>query len=412
MIVIAGDFGFPDGGAPAARVRNLALGFRSAGVPVHVIAMSDSVGSGRADFRESWGDGLTLERPSKRFTRTNGENRGISDRFAWMANVYRGSWDMARRFRAADLGGERDICILYGRSYARLLPFVRAAREKKMTVLLDVVEGLERFAGYGGAFNPVRWDWAMGARQLPRAVDGVTAISQALLERCRQRGARNVRLVPAIESWSTRTEVATSRLPGPFRLVHVGALSRKDAPDMLVEMIRQLQARGTALEIDLVGRYEHSPEGRRWLDILRNECGAKGMSPMLRFLGAVSTEEIEAIFRRADGFLLLRADTVTERISFPTRLVEYLRQARPVFVSGVGDIPRYLKDGRDAIVLPPGDVVAAAERIDRLVALPAQLREIGIAGWLRGRECFDRETHAAGLLAWAQQLNQGTDHVG
>ncbi len=371
--------------------------------------MSDNNGSDRANYRESWGEGLSLERPAARFVRTKSENQGFRDRVVWLTKIYRGSWAIARRFRSGSLGGPGDICLLYGRSYARLLPILRAAREKKMIVLLDVVEGVERFGGFGGALNPVRWDWVLGMRRLPLLVDGVTAISHGLAQRCRDQGVKNVRLVPGIESWSGNTGPEIGPKHRRFRLVHVGALLRKDAPGELIEFVRQLRHRGIAVEIDVCGRYEQSPEGRYWLAELQKVD--QGSNLIVRFLGAISNEEMEKVFKEADGFLMFRADTIAERISFPTRLLEYLRQARPVFVTGVGDIPRYLEDGRDAVVLPVGDASAAAEKFGEFIVQPERLRAIGLAGWLQGCKCFDRNAHATKILTWARRLNQGAIHV-
>jgi len=409
MVIIAGDFGFPEGGAPAARVRNLAHGFRAAGEHVHVVAMSDACGSDRPHYFESWGEGLTLERPAGRFSRPPVENRGLWDRLNWMSKVYLGSWAMAQRFRAADIGGFGDILVLYGRSYARLWPMVRAAREKQMTILLDMVEGTERFTGLGRTLNPVRWDWMIGVKQLPRLVDGVTAISQGLAARSRELGVRNVRVVPGVESWNGAPARVSECSKGRFRLMHVGALLAKDAPNVLVEFVRRVRERGLPVEVVLAGRYEYSPMGRNWQSALR-ECD-QDRNPVVTFLGALPAGEMARNLSAAHGFLLLRADSPAERISFPTRLVEYLRCARPVFASNVGDIPHYLKDGREAVLLPPGDGAAAADKVGLFLRKPDLLRQIGEAGWARGRQCFDRDLHAREILAWAREIKGTECHV-
>ncbi len=93
--------------------------------------------------------------------------------------------------------------------------------------------------------------------------------------------------------------------------------------------------------------------------------------------------------------MLTRRDARAEVLSFPTRLVEYLRVGRPVFVSDVGDVSRYLRDGEDAVLLHPRDprrvaaaIAAVAVRADRGAALGRRGREAGA-------RAFDRRTHAA-----------------
>ena len=76
----------------------------------------------------------------------------------------------------------------------------------------------------------------------------------------------------------------------------------------------------------------------------------------MRFLGTLSDDGARArAWPRADGILLTRRDARTEALSFPTRLVEHLRHGRPVFVSDVGDVSHYLRDGQDVVLLDPRD---------------------------------------------------------
>jgi len=402
LVVIAGDFGFPDGGAPAARVRNLALGFRAAGIPVHVIAMSDACGSDKAEPYESLGDGLTVERPPARYSRDRRSNRGLFDRLKWMSSVYRASWSIARRFRKNNLTRPGDLCILYGRSYLRLAPLLRAARSKRMTTLLDVVEGVERFSGWGGALNPVYWDWRVGAVWLPRQTHGVLAITHGLAERCRRYGARHLRILPAIESWPLPH--SNQSWEGPRRLLHVGALLRKDAPSDLANFVKAARAAQLPIEIRLAGRYAESVEGRRWLTAL--QCADAGPSAIVRPLGELTAEQLQQEFEAAHGFLLFRSTDVAEQLSFPTRLVEYLRWAKPVFVTGTGDIVRYLQDGRDAVLLPAANAEGAVARAAPVLADAAAMARIGAAGWVQGRLHFDRDTHAAEVLDWLRVVSE------
>ena len=90
--------------------------------------------------------------------------------------------------------------------------------------------------------------------------------------------------------------------------------------------------------------------------------------------------------------------------SLVSRLVEHLRYARPVLVSDVGDVSRYLRQGEDAVLLDPSDPQRAADAIAGLLRLPDRGAAIGRRGREAGALSFDREAHAARVLEFAEAL--------
>jgi phosphatidylinositol alpha-mannosyltransferase len=85
-------------------------------------------------------------------------------------------------------------------------------------------------------------------------------------------------------------------------------------------------------------------------------------------------------------------------------LVEHLRTARPVFVSNVGDVSLYLRDGRDAVLLDPRSPERMAAAVADVVARPDRGAALGLAGREAGARAFDRRIHAARLLRFAAGL--------
>ena len=102
--------------------------------------------------------------------------------------------------------------------------------------------------------------------------------------------------------------------------------------------------------------------------------------------------------------MLTRRNARTEKLSFPTRLVEYLRYGRPVLVSDVGDVSRYLRDGREAVLLDPENPFKIAEAMAGLILRNDRGAEIGRRGREAGARAFDRKKHAARLLEFAAGL--------
>src|SRR5207302_1804391 len=63
-------------------------------------------------------------------------------------------------------------------------------------------------------------------------------------------------------------------------------------------------------------------------------------------------------------------DDVKSTARFPTKLGEYLASGRPVVTNGIGEIPRYLKDGVNAVIVPPGDARVFGQAIAEVLDHP------------------------------------------
>lgn len=405
-VIIAGHFLFPSGSASAARVRNLAEGLRTCNAQVHILVMAPSVsaGAGRTD------SGITFEHANQSYERINSSghmspgrlrNRRLKDKFVWFTKFYSSARPTYQRLSQLIRAGQCDLFIGYGRNAALLMPLVWVCHRHNVPCLLDIVEIPEQFAGIGGKLNPMYWDWVVGMRWMPKQFDGLTVITHGLEALYRQRGCRDILVVPSIEQWDAPPALTPSPAAAPFRLTYVGALLPRDAPEVLFGAMRVLAERDVPVQLAVAGRYEDTPTGRYWAEQCRSD---PLLAKTVRLCGPLSDAALQAQLKTSDGLILTRREAATEVNSFPTRLIEYLKQARPVFISKVGDVSRYLRDGLDAVLLPAAGPEAAADRIAEVAGSADRGYAIGQQGFMRGAEWFDRRRHAARILEFAAGL--------
>ena len=150
------------------------------------------------------------------------------------------------------------------------------------------------------------------------------------------------------------------------------------------------------------GRYESVREAAPFVARL----AAHVASGRVRLHGALPDAALAGLLAGADALIVPRRDAPAEVAAFPTRLAECLRTARPVLACAVGDIPYHLRDGEDAVLLDPADAAGAAAKVETLAASPDRGRALGIRGYLRGRERFDRAVHARALLDLADRVRR------
>ncbi len=408
-VVIVGAFWFPHGSANAARIRNFALGLRECGARVHVISLVPRarIDGVRAPRGLLYYEGVSYEGVAPAVVAARGWRdadrsiprlgQGLLDKARWFAGLYAATPFARSRLKDRITRRECDLAFFYDRSALRMTPLVRLCRARGVTSVLDVVEVSEHL---GRRANPLYWDFAAGTRRTPRLFDGLTVITTGLEAFYRARGCENALVVPSIEAWGPAESPAPTG-NAIYRLAYVGALHDRDAPDTLFAAARILAQRGVPVELDVVGLYDGTERGRRFAAL----CAADPLlARRVRFLGSLGDRALAERLATADGLVLTRRRARTEELSFPTRLVEHLRYGRPVFVSDVGDVSRYLRHGRDAVLLPADDPPRAAEAMAEVIAYPDRGAEIGRRGREAAARAFDRRQHAARLLDFAAEL--------
>jgi glycosyltransferase involved in cell wall biosynthesis len=409
-VVIVGNFWFPRGTASAARVRNLASGLRDCGARVHVMTLCPHPPL-EGDARGGQHEGISYECVAPLTAAVDGWRdegrtvprlrRRLRDRLRWFGGLYAATPIARGRLRQRMDRRECDLVVAYDRSALRMAPLARLCRAHGVTSVLDVVEVSEQQRG--GRLSPLYWDSRAGTRMAPRLFDGLTVISAGLEAAYRAMGCARTLVVPALEDWPKSPPPVPTRNER-FRLAYVGALQPRDAPELLLEAMRILAAQARGVALDVMGHYEGTERGRQLMRRCAND-------PLLRsavsFQGSLSDDALRERLAGSDGLVLPRRDAPTETMSFPTRLVEYLRHGRPVFVSNVGDVGRYLRDREEVALLDPSDPAKAASVIAEVSGGPDRGAELGRRGREAGARAFDRKTHAARLLQFAAGLQAG-----
>lgn len=111
--------------------------------------------------------------------------------------------------------------------------------------------------------------------------------------------------------------------------------------------------------------------------VLREEAQtlAQSLDVPIDFAGRVSYAALKESYARADVFVISSAVD-----NQPCTLIEASACGIPVVATAVGGIPDMVHDGVDALLTPPGDAVALADAVLRVVQQPELARALGRAG--------------------------------
>ena len=178
----------------------------------------------------------------------------------------------------------------------------------------------------------------------------------------------------------------------PVRILSVMGLLPLKRPGAVLEAIQDLHSRGYSVEWWCVG---DGPERSN----LEKTAQQRGVGGIVRFLGYKSLgPSLLAIYREADIFV---HSSMTEGV--PHCLLEAMANSLPIVTTSAGGIPGIVKDGRDAIIVAPGNAREIADGILRLLEDPALAKRMGESAYRRAK-CF----HSAFLAEQRRKLIEKT----
>jgi len=138
---------------------------------------------------------------------------------------------------------------------------------------------------------------------------------------------------------------------------------------------------------------------RRELEGLARELG---IGARVRFLGVV--KEMETFYEEID---VLASSSLSE--GTPLAIAEAMGAGIPVVATAVGGIPDQIEDGREGLLVEPGDAHALAARIEWLVKSQFDTRRIAQAAYRRAAREFSLEAMASKTDAVYQEVVAGPE---
>jgi glycosyltransferase involved in cell wall biosynthesis len=133
---------------------------------------------------------------------------------------------------------------------------------------------------------------------------------------------------------------------------------------------------------------------------LRERAASTGVAADVRFLGWVSTAEIEGLWAIAEAFIF---PSLYEGFGLP--VLEAMARGVPVACSNASSLPEVADDA--ALMFDPRDPVAIASAIECLLANPAEAARLRALGKARAREFTWERTARLTLDCYARSLAVG-----
>lgn len=171
---------------------------------------------------------------------------------------------------------------------------------------------------------------------------------------------------------------------GPLRLLAVGRLHPIKAYPLLLQACRKLTDAEFDWTLTLVG----DGPSRASLESIAAELG---ISERVRFAGAISQDEIQLYFARADVLVM---SSFMEGV--PVVLMEAMATGLPIVSTNVGGIPE-LVSPTCGVLTPPGSAEGLAAAVLELAHRAVEWPEMAIASRARIEREYDIRQTAGGM---------------
>jgi glycosyltransferase involved in cell wall biosynthesis len=189
-------------------------------------------------------------------------------------------------------------------------------------------------------------------------------------------------------------EASSNQAP---RIVSIGRLVTFKGFEYLIDACAELARKGLEFTCEIIG------DGP-----LRGDLEAKirklNLSDRVHLLGSLSQGAVLEKLRSADVFALASVtDAQGASDVFPTVIIEAMAAARPVVSTRLAGIPESVVHGETGLLVPPGDTMALAEALSRLIGEPKLRLQYGRVGRARIEQHFRIEHTVAPLIELLQK---------
>jgi glycosyltransferase involved in cell wall biosynthesis len=200
-----------------------------------------------------------------------------------------------------------------------------------------------------------------------RWYERVICVSEDLYEAALRSGLPRERCVLihnaiATDEFQRRADTSEAKHRLGFRLDRplvgaVGRLSAEKGFDVLLEALARLVRLGRQVDLAIIGEGDEMPA-------LRRLVLERGLLDHVHLLGYRS--DIIALYEAFDAFALS-----SYREGLPNVLLEAMAMEVPVVATSIAGVPALLSQGRDGLLVPPGDPAALAAELDRVLFDPS-----------------------------------------
>lgn len=183
-----------------------------------------------------------------------------------------------------------------------------------------------------------------------KKLDGLFVISKSLKNYYQSIGISEDRIHVSNMFVDTNRFLGLKKTTSQKYICYCGTVSYgKDGVNILIEAFAQFVPQHKEYKLFIIGKSGHPSE----LEQLKKLAQSLGVNQSVVFTGVIPPEQMPQMLYNARILALARPDSLQAQNGFPTKLGEYLATGNPVVVTRVGEIPLFIKHGKNGFLSEP-----------------------------------------------------------
>ena len=172
------------------------------------------------------------------------------------------------------------------------------------------------------------------------------------------------------------------------------AINNKDGVDELIKSFGIFAKSNQDYKLYIIGPKIGNVDMVKNMDIV-NEFG---IADRVVLTGVIPAERIPQVLLNARALVLDRPNNIQSIYGFPTKLGEYLLTGNPVVVTRVGDIDKFLQDGKSALIAEPNNATDFSAKLLWVINNPDKAKQIGERGKMVALKSFNAGTETRKII--------------
>lgn len=189
----------------------------------------------------------------------------------------------------------------------------------------------------------------------------------------------------------------------PYQILTVGTISPRKGTSLIPKVIAILEQKEIRIGWSYIGCADGA-SGEQEMRHTLERASELGVMPNLKFLGLMEWNALCAYYRNSDLFVL---PTYMEGV--PRVILEAQAAGLPVITTAVGGIPQAVRNGKDALLVNPGEPEALAAAIEEVIR-NKEIRQELIQNGIEAAKQATIEAETKKMFAYVEgQLLRGSE---
>lgn len=292
--------------------------------------------------------------------------------------------------------GSKNIIYNYNYPDLKNIVFLMYGRMIGYRIVFDIIED-NRFEAHVGFINKIRIKTSLVLFKLSRYfTKAYVAISDHLYKRAEEnaKGKIPVHLIPITVNLNYFKISGHPINKSELKIFYGGSFAPKDGLSYLLDAFEEVSKKDSTVKLVLTGLGNPAD-----VDKIKEKIAASAAKERILFKGFLATDEYYAVLNSCDIFCMTRVNSKFANAGFPFKLGEFLASGKGVIATRVGDVPKYLHNGENSLLINPDSVSEIVQALSTFINNPEKINTLGSAARKTAETNFDSDKISMELLS-------------